>query len=701
MLPILALAAIRGGLKGIKNVKQAEAKQAAEDKKALAEQAKIDAERKHDADMKRLESRLRIGEKQAEKKMTAQTGMAFRSVLSTNQTAPISTIAREIGYEGYDPEAVFSARAPVFDADGELRYYDEDRTIPQLDLLQISLTKRDDPNAAVTQFVNKVSPETMDWWKTNNRSRYNESMSFLTNSVVQLAKEAGTSGVQGVSQGFPRVPSATVQTLITRYGPDVAEQIVRDAMPTIGENVRSYYSSLGWDVAKDAQITPKAVVNPTTGETDIVPEVEDGGVHVKGLDGPKGQLNRENNDLIKPIADITGKKIDKVKANIAAYSEINGRQPQEILDSIVNTRKVFAGSDWFFYPTPGIAELDTKDKIQFRKFWANNGLFSELSPSQSLEMVEALAGPGLAGYRPQDAHKEGVVPSHLGGTPEQFAARKPGRDLELLEAEQKRISTKYGFETADVVNKSQAAKDAIISVDALIYEYENGVSIPGAAGRVVNTIVGARAQVEYFIQAVSSSSMDENKRGQYLTELNSLRESLNVEGLDQVAIANRLRDYHEGVLVYSMAMALQGGNAAARTISDADIERIREILAVGQAMGTTEQKLAVMRSLKFELTRRAALADAYASGKESRVWAAKTSERYLADNDYGGQSVIDVLYKQHVNPNHNPRATTTAPAQGDLIKAAPNGRGYMYRQPNGTYSRQPHPDIQYPAIQQG
>jgi len=56
------------------------------------------------------------------------------------------------------------------------------------------------------------------------------------------------------------------------------------------------------------------------------------------------------------------------------------------------------------------------------------------------------------------------------------------------------------------------------------------------------------------------------------------------------------------------------------------------------------------------------------------------------------------LYKQFVDPNdpgRNQGAGQVAP-EIPLTRPAPNGRGVMYLQPNGTYSRQPSPEMQYP-----
>jgi len=706
MIPILALAAIRGGLQGARNVKQAKAEKEAKIEERAQEiaDAQLKAQRDHQSKLllEKEKSRLRMAEKVNEEnralRTTAMQGINFRTGLTDYPDMPIQRVADVTGYDKLDPDAVFSARVPVFDADGEQVYRDEDGGKPAFDVAQISLTKRDDPTAAITQFTSKFSKQTLDWWQQNQPARYNQAVGFLSGNVIQQAQEAGTSGIQGVSQGFPRVPSTTVNTLISSYGPEVSEKLIRDAMPTLGDNVKQYYAQeFNFTVAKDAGITPTPVVDQTTGETVIVPTVEEGGIVEPSID--KGnKIDRQVQMDLTPIAKSTGKSIDKVKANFAIYGEVSDRTARDVYTSVKETRSIIGGNQWWLYPTGSVGLLDAQDKRQFGKFWTENELFSGLSPADSVDLVETLAGPGIQGfsYAPQD--REGVIPAHKGGMPDQFASQKQGNLQEKLASERTRVANKYGYDVADVRNKGQAAKDAIISVDALIYEYTEGASIPGAAGTAVNTIVGAKEQVSYFIRAIASADMNEDKKGKYLQDLRGLQNKLNVEGLDKVAVANRYREYQEGVLVYSMAMALQGGNAAARTISDADIERISQILAVGQSLGTTEQKVAVMQALKKELSRRSAIADAYASGKESKAWAANTVETYLAENEYGGQSVIDVLYKQFVDPNdpgRNQGAGQVVP-ETPLTRPAPNGRGVMYLQPNGTYSRQPSPEMQYP-----
>lgn len=706
MIPILALAAIRGGLQGARNVKQAKAEKQAkiEERAQEISDAKLKAQREHNSKMllEQEKSRLRAAEKVQEEnralRTTAMQGINFRTGLTDYPEMSIERIADVTGYDKLDPNAVFRARVPVFDGDGEQVYRDEDGGKPAFDVTEISLTKRDDSTAAITQFTSKFSKQTLSWWEQNQPERYNQAIGFLSGNIIQQAQEAGTSGIQGVSQGFPRVPTSTVNTLISSYGADVAEKLIRDAMPTLGDSVRQYYDQeFNVGVAKDAGVTPTPVVDQTTGETVIVPLVEEGGIVEPSID-VGGNIDRNVQMNLAPIAKSTGKSIDKIKANFAIYGEATDRTARDVYDSVQTTRGVIGGNTWWMYPEPTVGMLDAEDKKAFGKFWADNELFSGVNPADSIDLVETLAGPGIQGfsYAPQD--RESVIPAHKGGMPDQFVSQKPGNLQEKLEAERDRVSGKYAYDVADVLNKGQAAKDAMISVDALIYEYTEGKSIPGAAGTAINTIVGAKAQVGYFIQAITNADMKEDKKDKYLQDLRGLQNKLNVEGLDQIAVANRLREYHEGVLVYSMAMALQGGNAAARTISDADIERIEKILSFGQSLGTTEQKVAVMRALKKELGRRSALADAYASGKESKVWAARTVETYLAENEYGGQSVIDVLYKKFVDPNapdRNQAVNQTAPER-PLIRPAPNGRGNMYLQPNGTYGRTPHPEMQYP-----
>lgn len=709
MIPILALAAIRGGLQGARNVKQAKAEKEAKVEERAQEiaDAQLKAQRDHQSKvlLEQEKARLRSLEEQQKKQLalrtTAMRGINFRTGLTDYPQMSIEHVADVTGYDKLDPNAVFRARVPVFDADGEQVYRDEDGGKPAFDVAEISLTKRDDPTAAITQFTSKFSKQTLDWWQNNQPARYDQAIGFLSGNVIQQAQDAGTSGIQGVSQGFPRVPSTTVNTLISSYGPEVAEKLIRDAMPTLGNSVRQYYEQeFNAVVAKDAEVTPTPVVDQTTGETVVVPKVEEGGIVEPSID-KGGKIDRQVQMDLDPIAKSTGKSIDKVKANFAIYGEATDRTARDVYTSVKETRGIIGGNQWWLYPSPQVGMLDAEDKQQFGKFWLQNELFSGLSPADSIDLVETLAGPGIQGfsYAPQD--REGIVPAHKGGMPDQFVAQKKGNLQEKLESERSRVSGKYGYDVADVRNKGQAAKDALISVDALLYEYTQGASIPGAAGSAINTLVGAKEQVSYFIQAITTASdqdMDPKKKEKYLQDLRGLQNKLSVEGLDQVAVANRLREYQEGVLVYSMAMALQGGNAAARTISDADIERISQILAVGQSLGTTEQKVAVMRALKKELSRRSAIADAYASGKESKVWAASTVETYLAENEYGGQSVIDVLYKQFVNPNapdRNQGVNQVAPER-PMIRPAPNGRGSMYLQPNGTYGRQPHPEMQYP-----
>ena len=700
MIPLLALSFITGATKAYAGKKKAASEATAEAKKLEAERlyneqsAALEAERQRD--LEAFKSNLRIQEEKAktdaQKGIEAASGQNFRRLISVDSAVPFAELAEATKYEGYDPDAVFSARAPFFDADGRQQYYDDE--IPQMRLLQISLTKRDDANAAITQFTNKVSPQTLQWWQSNNQGRYDQAVSFLTNSVAQLAKERGSSGIQGVSEGYPRVPSTTVQSLINSYGPELTEQIVRDSMPTIGEDVREYYRGLNWNLANDAKIEPKVVTDVATNETSIVPEVEEGGVHVPEIDNADGTINRKAVEQLSPVAKVTGKTVDKVEANIAIYAEKSDRKPLDMINSVDATRKIFKNNSWWIYPENSIGMLDASDKVAFKTFVGDNGLYSDLTMTESLELTEMLAGPGISGMSYRTDQREGIVPAHKGGMPNQFVAQKPGDLQEKLAAETDRVSTKYGYDVADVRNKAQAAKDAAISVDALIYEYTYGKSVPGLAGSFVSGIAGAKAQVGYFIQAITSADMDEAKKDKYLSDLRGLQTSLSVEGLDQIAVANRLREYHEGVLVYSMAMALQGGNAAARTISDADIERISQILAVGNKLGTTEQKVAVMQALKKELERRSAIAEYYASGKESKAWSAYTTEQYLSENEYGGQTVIDVLYTKFVDPN---AGTTRAPAGAvdrPLTRPGPNG-GTLYLQPNKSYGRTPHPEMKY------
>lgn len=701
MIPLLALSFLAGAGKSYAGIKKAEAtaerdKKAKEAERLYEEQTKaLEHERQMDA--KRFESILRIKEKEAEEAaksgVSLKQGQNFRRLISAEPNLPFGEIAEATGYEGYDPEAVFSARAPIFDADGKQQYY-KDNT-PQMSLLQISLTKRDDPNAAITQFMGKVSPQTLEWWQKNNSGRYDQAVSFLTNNVAQLSKDAGTRGIQGLTQDSPYVPHATVQSLINAYGPKLTEKIIGDAMPIIGEHVRTFYEKLNWNVATDAKITPTVKEDITTGEKVIVPVVEDGGIHIQGVDNTNGTVNRKAVDTLKPITKVVGKDVSKLKSNIAIYAKATERTGNEVITSIDKTRKVLAGSDWWLMPTNEAGLLDASDKVAFGTFVSENGLYSDLSMTESLEMTEMLAGPGVSGFSYNYNQQDGIIPAHKGGTTAQFIQDEPGSFEKKLEAEAGRVETKYGYKVADIKNKSQAAKDAMNSVDALIYEYQYGESVPGLAGSFVEGIVGAKAQVSYFIQAVTSADMEESDRQEHLEKLRGLESKLNIEGLDRIAVSNRVREYYEGILVYAMAMALQGGNAAARTISDADIERIGNILSTTKTLATTEQKIAVMNALKIELERRSAIADFYASGKESKAWAAMTTENYLAENQYGGQTVVDALYSKYGDGTLGPaRRTSQVTTDGPLIIMDPNGNP-LYRQKNGRLARTKDPAMNY------
>ena len=705
MIPILALAAIRGGLQGARNVKQAKAEDAAKVEERAQEiaDARLKAQRDHNSKMllEKEKARLRVLEKEQEEqralRTTAMQGIRFRTGLTDYPDMPIGRVAEATGYDKLDPNAVFSARVPVIDADGEQVYRDEDGGRPAFDVAQISLTKRDDPNAAVTQFVNKFSGQTLDWWEKNSPATYNNSMSFLTGNLIQLGQEAGEPAIPNLRPGVPRIPRATVNSLVSAYGVERATILLTDSLGKSAETIRALYrDEFGINISRTADPKPTPVTDPETGETEIVvgfkdSDVIDPTIETKGV--PDAQFNAQ----LEPIKTAVGKGVKILKPEVQALAEKEGIESKEIWDSVFGLRDVFADTQWFQMGSLGKVTLNGEPQRAFNEFWTKRGLFSRLSPEESLSLIEMTAGPGVQGI-PFNKADDQIVPLSEGGSMTQGLGTTPARRRELQEEELEWLQKKYGYDNVDVVGKLDATTDAYDNVTMLINGIESGQTVPGFAGSVIKTIEGAKAQVGYFMEAIQlSDKMTPAEKERRLADLRSISSKLD-SGFGRVNTANALMEYHQGVLVYQMAMVLQGGNAAARTISDADIERISKLLQGEDGLATKDRKLAVMKALRRQLVRRKAFLQSYASGDESKMYAAGLAEDYLSSTEYKGLSPLDFVEQQFANGASagNP---TNAPEK-PLIIPAPNGRGFMYLQPNGGRARQKHPDIDYTAAEQ-
>lgn len=700
MIPLLGLALLRGGLQGAANVKQAKAEKEAKIEERAQEiaDAQLKAQRDHQSKilLEQEKARLKaLGEQEKERNKIRQDaikGINFRTALSDQPNLPIPAIASATGYQ-LNEDAIFRAVVPTFDADGDLVYNNEvEGTKPALDIVELGLTKREDPNAAVTEFVNTISPKTMDWWQKNRPNYYTQATSYLTGNLIQLGQEAGEKAIPNLRPGVPRIPRSTVSMLVQSYGADRTTQMVSDALGKSADQIRALYrDEFKVTVAKDATPKPIPVTNEETGETEVVIGFEDGDVVDPTIE-TNGVVDREFNAKLTPIKTAVGKGINLLKPEIQAIAEAEGSKSEDVWDSIFKVRGVFEQSQWFQMGSLGSVSLNGTEQEAFNAFWRERGLFGRLDPEASLSLIEMTAGPGVQGI-PFSQKDAAIVPLAEGGSMSQGLGTTRQKEREELKAEHDWLQTKYAYDAVDVKGKLDATVDAYDNVTMLLNGLESGQTVPGFAGSVIKTVEGAKAQIGYFMEAIQQSDkMSAASKERNLANLRSIQAKLE-SGFGRVNTANALMEYHQGVLVYQMAMVLQGGNAAARTISDADIERISKLLQGDDGLATKERKIAVMQALRRQLLRRKAFLQAYASGDESKMYAANLAEDYLSSTEYKGLSPLDFVINNFANSDTVGKTTETATKP--LIKPAPNGVGNMYLQQNGTYSRQKDPAVDY------
>jgi hypothetical protein len=250
------------------------------------------------------------------------------------------------------------------------------------------------------------------------------------------------------------------------------------------------------------------------------------------------------------------------------------------------------------------------------------------------------------------------------------------------------IETTYlgGQKISDIVNKAEAAEDTVLITQALEQAYTGSPAIPGAVGGVIDIINGFQAQFGYMMKAIDASSDSDQQKEKNRKKIEELRDNItssvaNVDKTNEIAVANAVQKYYEGVLVYTMAMALQGGNAAARTISDADIERIQNLLNFGATLGDTRVKVAVMKAIGKQMERQAVLGRAYSAKNEAVVWSAYTLEQDAVSRGQGYKDFVFAAIEDEVNRASSGTFYKTNPRAGSTISLPGGGSGVV--QPNG------------------
>ena len=159
----------------------------------------------------------------------------------------------------------------------------------------------------------------------------------------------------------------------------------------------------------------------------------------------------------------------------------------------------------------------------------------------------------------------------------------------------------------------------------------------GITGTLLLTLAGIKDQADAFLQIGDEilevvggmgyeNEADRRAREQNFQAIRSVQKSIRSGNVGSVSATAMLR-YYSTLLAYSMAVAVQGGDAAARTVSDQDVQRVSEGAAPaaagsGRAVISSEELLTITANVRAEFGERAAIAGMYATKNPVQMRAA-------------------------------------------------------------------------------
>jgi len=603
----------------------------------------------------------------------------------TSRGAP-SQLAAEISqWENYDADALAEFRLPMADPETGGFVIDSVTNKPKMFPRFVSNSTESGAAGATNEFESLVSQfdnGNLQWWKQNDQAQYDKFTDLLARTVRIQAGGTETPNVTGQTAAVPVILPSTLLRLSNRFSPEYAMTIAKTALAGTGtgeEAIREMYPRAfqGLALAADAKIEEKVIDTPDGPA--VVQTAPEGGGWIEGFDimeGDKPILFKEGRRHIRKAAAALNIGPGKFEARVSSFAQVKAEQtnnpeitPGALMYDIYMLRSQFSGeamgddpSEEPAYNQPGsflfydvTKSQDDVDSV--RDFIARYGMFSPGSDyNVDLGILASLAPVGISMQYPRlDGQDNRSV--FEGGSVKTAQIKQKPFYVDRITEHDEYFRAKYekvlGGKIESYRDKGLAAGAGLVTLDALIYLGEQTqIPIPvGLAASGIKTVNSWSAQIQGIIDVVDAIDLSPENRDFVRDRLTKTKRGLDgtdVGGmtLSDVASAIAARDYYEGVLVYSMAMALQGGNAAARTISDADITRIREILSVASDAGP-EQRKAIYQLLRPMLDRQKALTDAVVAGGEAGAWAAITFNNMQGRIDMARQELDQIILKAY------------------------------------------------------
>lgn len=722
LLNLLALGV--GATQGKAEVAMAAREQAAEEAKQRlineGEEAKARAKAEGEAKKaKQTEIGKAIGKAEAnileEKAKVEARRQSYGTYVDLTSRGAPSQLAAEISqWENYQADALAEFRLPMADPSTGGYVIDSVTNRPKMFPRFVANSTESGAAGATNEFEQLVSQfdnGNLEWWKQNDTAQYDKFTDLLSRTVRIQAGGTETPNITGKTAAVPVILPATLMRLSNRFSPEYAMTIAKNALAGTGtgeEAIREMYPRAfnGLALATDAEI--KETVIDTPEGPAVVQQAPNGGGWIEGFDlienGTPVQF-KEGRKHVKKAAEALNIGPGKFEARISTFAEVKATQTNNpeittgrLMYDIYMLRSQFSGEAMGDDPSmnpaynqPGSrlffdVTADQNDLSSTRDFITRYGLFTPGSDySVDLGILASVAPVGVTLEYPRlDGQDNRSI--FEGGTPQTANIKQKPFYVDVNKDYDEYFRSKWepvlGGKIESFRDKGLAAGAGLVTLDALIYLGEQQqIPIPvGLAASGIKTINSWSAQIGGILEVVDVLGLSPENQAFVRDRLSKTKQGLDgtdVGGmtLSDVASAIAARDYYEGVLVYSMAMALQGGNAAARTISDADITRIREILSLATNAGP-EQRKAIYALLRPMLDRQKAISDAVVGGGESGAWAAVTFNNMQSRTDMARAELDRIILKAYEIRGMKRSGTVEQPTVVPSNRPAPPGFEY-------------------------
>ena len=446
----------------------------------------------------------------------------------------------------------------------------------------------------------------------------------------------------GVKTAYMDISSQYPNFMSTLMQDETINQMVGDALPALRKRLMTlsgYPDNLTFDVE-----TEKIVVN-VDGEQRT-------GIAV---DTPPAyfftdyQVSAENfrDDLFQPVYNIKQVGGGDLNNFYVLAESVNPDNPQQFVEKFVEVDNLYKPSENGSLYTPTIRE-ENRQRVA-------NTLQSLRGESVSTDK-RIVGGPKVLKDVFTDMALNDVIDA--------------GNMLPLSTVSQvddKTFKNATGQSSAEFLSEAKASSRVVRLTEGVMVSVARGGQA-GITGSLILGLAGIKAQAEAFVevgeeilQVVSGLGYEEQDgvgariREQNFTEIrriNKLLKQGNISAIDDTAMLR----YYSMLLAYSMAVAVQGGDAAARTVSDQDVQRVADGAAPGapgskgRAFVSPEEILTVTANVRAEFGERAAIAELYASKNPTKMRAAHYynttfKDRALVFNDLVPNSLKVALIK--------------------------------------------------------